>query len=91
MTNEKAPAPHSIILEDRKKLILSGVKDVDSFDGDLITAYTSLGELVIKGSMLKVLNLNTETGELNVEGQIASMTYTQGQSEKGSLLSRLFR
>lgn len=37
--------PHNLVLEDRKHLTVSGVKDVDSFDEMNIVALTSLGEM----------------------------------------------
>ena len=40
---------HNAILENRQRLQLSGVTDVDSFDEDEIRLFTQLGELTIKG------------------------------------------
>lgn len=39
--------PHNVILEDRKKLSVTGVEDIDSFDEGSITVYTVLGELTV--------------------------------------------
>ena len=46
MTDEKSihKLPHNIIMEDRKKLSVSGVTDIDSFDEQTIIAYL-IGEL----------------------------------------------
>ena len=43
---------HNAILENRQRLQLSGVTDVDSFDEDEIRLFTQLGELTIKGKDL---------------------------------------
>ena len=40
---KKAGMPHNLILEDRKKLVVSGVEDVDSFDEQTVVAYTAVG------------------------------------------------
>ena len=45
------------ILEDRKKLALSGVTEVESFEEDCIELKTSRGNLSVRGS-----NLKMETG-----------------------------
>ena len=82
---------HTLLLDNRKKLRLTGVTDVDSFDESTITAYTVLGELTIAGSGLRVLSLNTEQGELLVEGTVASLLYLDQPPRKDKLLSRLFR
>ena len=45
---------HNLILEDRQKLSMSGVTDVESFNDTEISLYTSLGELSIRGKGLHV-------------------------------------
>ena len=92
MTEEKKPAktPHSLILENRKTLTATGVSNVDSFDEQTIVAYTDLGELVIRGSQLKINKLNIETGELTLNGTITSMSYSENRPV-GGFFSRLFK
>ena len=83
--------PHSIIMENRKLLTATGVSDVDSFDEQSVTAYTDLGELSIRGNGLHISKLNVETGDLTIEGEIISLTYSENRSSSGGLLSKLFR
>ncbi len=92
MTEEKkaVKVPHSLIVENRKTLTATGVSNVDSFDEQTIVAYTDLGELVIHGAQLKINKLNVETGELNLAGEITSMTYSDNRPSAG-FLSRLFK
>lgn len=83
---------HSAILENRKKLLLTGVTEVDSFDERTVFLYTQLGELTIRGRELRVNGLNVETGDLSVEGDIWALSY--GEKDKRaplSLLGKLFR
>lgn len=82
---------HSLILENRKSLAISGVSDVDSFDDQTIVTYTEIGELTIKGSNLHINKLNLEVGELVVSGEISSLFYTDNVSSNGSFISKLFR
>ncbi len=92
MQEERKPySCHNLTLEARKKLTASGVSNVDSFDEQTIVAYTDLGELTIRGQGLKINNLNVETGELVVEGEVHSLIYTQNQPKSAGLLSKLFR
>ena len=92
MTEELAKLEtHTLLLEDRERLKLSGVSDVDSFDEGTITAYTVRGELNIAGRELRVISLNTQTGELIVEGLVSSMVYLDNAPKKQSLVARLFR
>jgi len=82
--------PHSLILENRRALTATGVSNVDSFDEQTIVAYTDLGQLVIKGSKLQINKLNIETGELTLNGDISSMSYSENQLS-GGFFSRLFK
>lgn len=86
-----AKVPHTLILENRKALTLTGVSDVDSFDDQAVVAYTDLGELTVRGKDLHINKLSLETGELALEGEIVSMNYTENQSNSGGLFSKLFR
>ena len=61
---EQLPAPtghHNLILEDRAKLTLTGVTDVDCFDERMINLFTGLGELTIKGRNLHINDVSVET------------------------------
>lgn len=91
-TDDKRPVkvPHSLIVENRKTLTATGVSNVDSFDEQTIVAYTDLGELIIRGSQLKINKLNVETGELNLTGEIVSMSYSDNKPV-GGFFSRLFK
>ncbi len=93
MTEEKKTVkmPHSLILENRKNMTITGVSDVDSFDEQAVVAYTDLGELTVKGRNLHINKLSVETGELSLEGEIVSMSYTENQASSGGFLSKLFR
>ena len=88
---KKTIKPHTLILEGRKNLIVSGVSDVDSFDDQAIVAYTDLGELTIKGKNLHISKLSVETGDLKVSGEIISLSYTDNRQVSGGIISKLFR
>lgn len=83
--------PHSLVLEERKSLAVSGVSDVDSFDEEMIIALTDLGELTIKGSELHISNLNTDLGELNVEGHVTALVYSTDGPRASGFFGKLFR
>lgn len=83
--------PHSLILENRRSLTATGVSNVDSFDEETIVATTDMGDLTVRGSKLHIDKLNIETGELTLDGEITSMTYTENRSSGGGMFSRLFK
>ena len=92
MADEKKTAmPHNLVLEDRRLLTLSGVSDVDSFDEETVVVFTDMGELTVRGKNLHISRLNTETGELNITGNVAAIAYTDDRAKGGGFMSRLFR
>jgi sporulation protein YabP len=88
--DKKQKVPHSLILENRRTLTATGVSNVDSFDDQTIVAYTDLGELTIRGTKLQINKLNIETGELNLNGEITSMTYSENRPAAG-FFAKLFK
>ncbi len=85
-----AKLPNNIIMENRKKVMISGVSRVDSFDEHTVILLTELGELTIKGTDLHISQLNVDSGELNVTGNIYGLVYTEDH-RSGGFLSRLFK
>ena len=67
---------HSAVLENREKLMLSGVTAVDSFDDRTVVLYTRLGELVILGRGLQMEQMSIESGEVTVTGEVLALRYS---------------
>ena len=80
----------NIIIENRKKFTLTGIKDVLTFDEETIILNSVLGKITIKGASLHILNFDTESGELVAEGKLIALVYT-GDERNGGFISRLFR
>lgn len=83
---------HKITMIRREKMTVTGVEDVDSFDDDSVVIYTVEGVMTVKGSDFRINRLNVEDGELEIEGEINSIEYSDThRKEKIGLLSRIFR
>lgn len=85
---------HRVSLINRQACALSGVSDVLSFDTGEVLLETEQGMLMIKGSDLHVSRLTLEKGEVDVDGRIDSLTYSENAStgsKAESLFARLFR
>ncbi len=88
----KTQGKHNAILENREKLLLSGVTEIDSFDDRTVILYTQLGELVILGRELHVQQLSTASGEVQIEGEIRALRYgDRDRTAPQSFLGRLLR
>lgn len=82
----------NIVLENRSKLSISGVKDVFSFDDQIVILDTELGMLTIKGVDLRINKLSIDTSEVIIEGKINSLNYSE-KTEKasGNILGKIFK
>lgn len=95
--NEEVMAEnHTLTMQSRKILTLTGVNDVVCFDEKSVLLYTVMGKLTVKGNGLKIsrLQVGQGDGDLTVEGQINSLEYngcsnTAGRNE--STIKKLFR
>ena len=81
---------HNAILENRQRLQLSGVTDVDSFDEDEIRLFTQLGELTIKGKDLHINEISVESGDRSsaasdvYKRQISGLWFMEKRTERKS-------
>ena len=93
MTEDKKTGvlPHNLNLEDRKKLSVSGVNDVGSFDEENIVVSTDYGELTVRGEKLHITKLSLEVGEMCIEGKVSGMQYAEVAEKSTGFLSKVFR
>lgn len=85
---------HGISIAERKNVVVNGVKKIESFDNEEFLMDTTLGFLIIKGSGLEIIKLDTYQGNVSIKGQIDSLTYTDVNNKKdkdNSLISKLFK
>ena len=82
---------HRVILEDRRRLCVTGVEEVESFDENTIVLETDKGLMVVRGEELHIEQLSLDGGELKVDGQVDSIAYEESNEMRGGFLTRLFR
>ena len=80
---------HNVIMENRRILSLSGVRDVEGFDERSVTLLTELGELIVRGLELHISRFDQDTGELTLDGEVSELIYTEAEPEKKGFFSRL--
>lgn len=93
MEISKANMAHEIHVKNREEMEITGVEDVLSFDAEEIILNTSQGLLLLKGDELHVSRLSLDQGEVDVDGRIISVAYSDKGAAKGAgkLLGRLFQ
>lgn len=83
---------HYITLENREKITISQVIDVDAFDVDNLWANLKDGGIEITGEKLNIEKLDLQEGILVVSGKICSFGYTDKKvKEKKSIFGRFKR
>ena len=73
---------HGISLSERKNIVITGVKKIESFDNNEFFMDTTLGFLTIKGSELEIIKLDTYQGNVSIKGKIDALNYSDIDNKK---------
>ena len=90
----KETLSHLVELNNRKNLSITGVKEVENFDDKEFFLKTSQGHMLIKGTDLQLIKLDTIKGDLIIRGKINSINYLEEGNKKiskESIISKLFK
>ena len=84
---------HSLKVNNRKGVEISGVKEVDSFDNEEFLLETVMGYLIVRGQNLQLKNLDVSEGLVSIKGKIYELSYVdeQHQEKAKGFFSKLFR
>lgn len=85
---------HSISINERKNIMITGVKKIESFDDEEFLLETNMGFIVIKGEELEIVKLDTYQGNVSIKGKVNSLNYMDNSNKKQkeeSMLSKLFK
>ena len=94
MDKEHTSYNHSINILERKNILVTGVKKIESFDDTEFLMDTVMGVLAIKGEDLELLKLDTMQGSVSIKGLLKSFAYLDENMKKdkdSSLIGRLFK
>lgn len=80
---------HSVSMENRARMTLTGVEDVSGFDENTVVLTTSMGELTVRGEALHIGRIDLDLGRLELDGSIRELCYDE-PVERVSLWTRLF-
>ena len=85
---------HTISINERKNINISGVKKIDSFDNEEFLLETTMGYIIIKGETLEIIKLDTYQGNVAIKGKINSLIYMENLNKKEKeegIFSKLFK
>lgn len=80
-------------MSERKSIVLTGVKKIESFDNEEFLLNTNLGPILLKGSSLEIIKLDTLEGNVSIKGKIDSLQYldAQDKGKDSGLFNKLFK
>lgn len=82
---------HHIVMEDRKRLVISGVSEVEAFEEDNVQLKTVQGDLTVRGNGMKLESYQSELGDLIMLGNIFALVYTNDTGRREGFFSRLLK
>ncbi len=85
---------HSININERNGIYITGVLKIDSFDDEEFLLETNMGYLAIKGENLELIRLDTKDGVVSIKGLIISMSYIEDlkkTNKQSSFFEKVFK
>lgn len=88
---EKGEKQHSVFVDGRNDIEVTGALDVESFGEDCICVITTMGTLTINGEKLHINKFSADEGVLSANGSVSKMEYTKTKTSEGGFFARLFK
>lgn len=92
-TNSMSSVNNIISINERKSIVITGVKKIESFDNEEFLLNTNLGAMLLKGANLEMIKLDTLEGNVSIKGKINSLQYLDSneKSKDTGLFNKLFK
>ena len=87
---KSSPMSHSVVMNERKQLKLTGVCEVLSFDEENMSLHTECGALHIEGKGMHITTLDIDQGNVIIDGQIDGLFYAGEVQQKRGFLGKVF-
>lgn len=86
---------HRVTIDERARLTVTAVEDVDSFNENEVIFLTSVGMMTVTGEDLHIKRLDLEDGSIVIDGMIEAIDYADHEelrmNTKGKLFGKVFR
>ena len=84
---------HELKLIDRREISLTGIKKITSFDSEEFLLESNMGVILIKGSNLEIMKLDTHDGNVKIKGKINGFNYLDNKekNKEESIIYKLFK
>lgn len=82
---------HIIKLNDRKSIVISGIKRIINFDDKEFNLESVMGNITIKGESLEMIKLDTIEGNVSIKGKINSFFYSDSIKKEDNIIYKIFK
>ena len=84
---------HELKIIDRREIALTGIKKITSFDAEEFLLESNMGPILIKGSGLEIMRLDTHDGNVKIKGKINGFNFLDNKekAKEESLIAKLFK
>ncbi|MDD3341834.1 MAG: sporulation protein YabP [Bacilli bacterium] len=85
---------HSVSITERKNIVITGVKKIESFDDEEFLMETNMGFIVLKGESLEIIKLDTYQGNVSIKGKVHNLQYMEnkaGKTKEDGVFGKLFK
>ena len=85
---------HEVKIEEKKRVTVTAVEDVDSFNENEVIFLSLMGMITVIGEDLHIARLDLDAGQLVIDGTIQAVDYSdhaEQRAEKSGLFGKLFR
>lgn len=89
--SDKIFLPHTVTIENRHSMTVTGVVQVVAYDEFHIILKTDYGTLFIQGRELTAGEISSASNTLKLTGTVESLQYKGVKNKSESLVSRIFR
>ena len=79
---------HKIILENRKKVTITGIEKMESVNTTQVALITNQTQLIISGTELHINKMDVGLGNVEIVGNIDSIKYAD---KKQNIFKRMFK
>ncbi len=73
---------HNVTINERKNIVITGIKKIESFDNEEFLLETTMGYIIIKGEDLEIVKLDTYQGNVSIKGKLNVLTYMETSNKK---------
>ena len=80
---------HHVTMQNCKTVLVTGVKEVISFDELAVLLITCCGQMTIEGEGLHISRLDLDRGEADIDGTVSGIYYSKIKEKSGGFFRRL--